>query len=968
MPRKKRDYSKLIENSLEHKENKTPLEHEIVMQKKEAQRRKRKGEPAKVMNLVKDYSDRQGEEPRGNPTGTCKTCGRTFDQDFSEDRNAYSSWRTCPECRKKRARKQEEKIERSGGREIAVAKLPYTPYPWQAEAEKAFETHRFIVLACGNRCLMPGAFINGCDKLIEDVKPGDFVINKEGIHQKAISNEPEEYEGDIYTINGVGIEPIRCNSEHPVLIATGKKKNRDARPVIIKEEYVCAKDIEEYVSRMGKFERPYLKMPRVKGTVQNKYWKFKEYEKNYPNQLAGMTIDEETAWMIGLYCAEGCYLGKAGCKWTLNYEEPELAYKLCSILDSIGIHYNVRERKKDGVRCVIVKKMQFCRKIDEEVGHGSLNKKIPRSILYNKDENILISFMKGYYAGDGYLNKKTVVLSATTVSRTLANQLQTAWTRLGFFSKITSSQREHSRLKRNGEEGTCSREYVVHLNDEQGICLLGYSVRQKKYRKTVIVTQDCIYTKLSSVRKEYGKEKIFVLSTYDESFCSSGTVNRNSGKDRMTIMLGIKYFVECLNENRLIDDPDIVPPVLWWQLAPTEKMAKQNWRELKQFFPKEWIVSCSDSNFTMETIGGGIIEVRSGYNPNDLVGVGLDLCTITEAARFTDLKLAWTNIQARLGSPSRGRKKDRIGITYGQGKAIINSSPLGKNDFYDLFCYGQKDSDYYNSDWWSAKYPWTCNPSNKELAERPVQSKYGIISTEESIRRQIGERAFRSNYLADFLSEDSAVFRNFEENCVINIYNEDATGAKNEKQRKAFIESWQSPIPGQTYVAGYDPATGSSGDSPAMVIRCKDTGRVVMAFDLYGKTYDQQFDFVESICKMYNYAEVHWLRTGHTAIEGQFSKRGLIEVPIDEQGQKKGQLVQTLELAVENKDIHVLHDGSSEIQTLINQMNDYSEKNGKYSNEKMPHDDFVSAMYAAFSDYVVADVPIYYCGLMRGLK
>lgn len=150
-------------------------------------------------------------------------------------------------------------------------------------------------------------------------------------------------------------------------------------------------------------------------------------------------------------------------------------------------------------------------------------------------------------------------------------------------------------------------------------------------------------------------------------------------------MVGIKYFVECLNENRLINNPELVPPVLWWQIAPTEKMAKQNWRELKQYFPKDWIVACSDSNYQMETIGGGIIEVRSGYSAEDLVGVGLDLVTITEGARFKDLNLAWANLEARLNSPGRGRKKDRLGHEFGAGKAIINSSPIGRNDFYDLY-------------------------------------------------------------------------------------------------------------------------------------------------------------------------------------------------------------------------------------------------------------------------------------------
>lgn len=438
-----------------------------------------------------------------------------------------------------------------------------------------------------------------------------------------------------------------------------------------------------------------------------------------------------------------------------------------------------------------------------------------------------------------------------------------------------------------------------------------------------------------------------------------------SGKDRMTNMVGIRYFVECLAENRQVLHPDIVPSVLWWILAPTERMAKQNWRELKQFFPKPWVVAVSDSTMTMETIGGGIIEVRSGYDPNMLVGVGLDLCTITEAARFSDLALAWANIEARLNSPGRGREKDRIGHGAGQGKAIMNSSPWGRNDFYDMFMRGQKESMDYSSLWWSAKYPWTCNPNNAKLAAEIVHTKYGDLTYEETLKRQIGERAFRSNYLADFVAEDVAVFKNFEENCVISIYDEEQTGARTDAERKRFIQNWQKPVPGETYCGGYDPATGSSGDTPAFVIRHKETGRIVRAFDLYGKTYEEQFDFISNICKLYNYADLFFLRTGHTAVEHQFEKRGIREIPIDEQGQKKAQLVQTLELAVESRAIQVLYDGSEVIQTLIAQMNDYSEKKGKYKNNKTPHDDFVSALYAAFSEFTTGKFPIFYCPIME---
>lgn len=446
--------------------------------------------------------------------------------------------------------------------------------------------------------------------------------------------------------------------------------------------------------------------------------------------------------------------------------------------------------------------------------------------------------------------------------------------------------------------------------------------------------------------KAFEEHRFIVLS------CGNRT-----GKDRFSIMTGIKYFVECLNENRHIDDPTLVPSVYWWIIAPIEPLARQIWKELRMYFPSEWIISCSNSSYQMETIMGGCIEVRSGYNPDMLVGVGLDLVTITEAARFKDLEFAWANLEGRLNSEGRGRIKDRGGKRTGQGKAIINSSPLpGKDGFYRLFCFGQKNHPNYDSNWWSCQYPWTANPTNAEHANEIVTSRYGPITYEESLKRRLGERLYNLNYMGMFDTAEGTVFKDFESRCVINPYNEEETGIKTSKERKEYIENWKRAIPGEIYVAGYDPATGSSSDSPILTIRHKATGRIVRVYDMYGKNYEAQYDLIESVCKMFNYAELHWLRTGHTAIEGVFSKRGLTEIAIDEQGQNKGKLVQTLELAVENGDVHVLMDGSKEIQTLIYQMNDYCEKNGKYSNNEQPHDDYVSSLYACFSDYVAYEM------------
>ncbi len=84
------------------------------------------------------------------------------------------------------------------------------------------------------------------------------------------------------------------------------------------------------------------------------------------------------------------------------------------------------------------------------------------------------------------------------------------------------------------------------------------------------------------------------------------------GKGRCSIMEGIDYFIKCLNEDR---GSDMVPHALWWIIAPTEKVANQNWRELTHNLPKEIVVDVSKTTRTIETVNGGVIEVHSAYDP-----------------------------------------------------------------------------------------------------------------------------------------------------------------------------------------------------------------------------------------------------------------------------------------------------------------------------------------------------------------
>lgn len=507
----------------------------------------------------------------------------------------------------------------------------------------------------------------------------------------------------------------------------------------------------------------------------------------------------------------------------------------------------------------------------------------------------------------------------------------------------------------NSDRGTCKscgklfrQEYDTNLKKYSNFkfcrsCREQISKQKEKEfkEKTDSVTQTAFinYKPFPAQRKihEAFEKKRFVVVSAGNRF----------GKDYCSNIIFIKYFFECVNENRHIEKPKLTPSVFGWIIAPTERMAKQNWKEIKKIVPAEWIVAISDSTFSMETIGGGVIEIKSAHDPESLVGVGLDIVEITEAARIRNLDAVWANLEARLSSPSRGRQKDRPdGDNRGCGKAIINSSPIGKNFFYTMWTWGQKDHINYSSQWESFQFSWLDNPDMKSLAQSEVQTRYGTITYAEDLERRIGTLKYQQNYLAKFISEFGQVFKDFTDKCVNYI---DPKMSK--EDQKILIKNWKEPKKFYSYIIGYDPATGGSGDSPIMLVREYETNNIVRIMDMMGKTYDEQWDIVAFYSKLYNNAPCAYGITGHTAMRGQLEKRGVTEIPLDEHGARKGEYVSNLQRAVENECVHILMTGDREISTLIYQMEDYSNKNGRFSNDKESHDDYVCALYFTYFDF-----------------
>ena len=424
------------------------------------------------------------------------------------------------------------------------------------------------------------------------------------------------------------------------------------------------------------------------------------------------------------------------------------------------------------------------------------------------------------------------------------------------------------------------------------------------------------------------------------------------GKDYCCVVDFFIYLMKCANEER---PATLVPKVMGWIIAPTETIARQNWRDLKRVIPPQLIADESKSTGQMTLINGVLIELHSAYDPESLVAVALDCVLITEAARVKDLDIVWDNLEMRLNSPHKG-------IGGKGGMALINSSPLGKNYFYKLFQLGQKGNPMYDPDWES--FHWT-TWDNPYMAAKANEVKSNGRTYKENLKRRMSDTRYRQDIMGEFLSNVYSVFPDIRK-CLEFI----PDYIKDGKEREEYIQKWRMPKAYNVYTIGYDPA--SIGDDPIVWVIENDSGKLVKSYNLKGMGWDAQFDKITEISVLYNHAIVKFGRTGHEIVDSQLTKRGLQTIAINEQGANKANLVENLARIVENQNLVILDDHTDETDYILTEFEDYIRdgkgKNVTYHNETSGgHDDHVSAAYFAFYDFGIDMGVLAYDGYVGGI-
>ena len=332
--------------------------------------------------------------------------------------------------------------------------------------------------------------------------------------------------------------------------------------------------------------------------------------------------------------------------------------------------------------------------------------------------------------------------------------------------------------------------------------------------------------------------------------------------------------------------------------APSYKILEEAWRELLVTL-RPLIRRKDTQQKRIELITEGVIDFWTLSDIDVARGRKYHMMIIDEAAAARYLEETWT-------------KALRPTLTDFKGRAYFFSTPRGINYFKDLFDQGM---DPEQPDWSSYQMPTSANP-------------YIEQSEIETARKELPQRVFEQEYLAQFIDDGGLVFRHLDE-CV-------------------YTEVEKSPEKGAAYVAGIDWA--KNVDFTVVTIFNAKTRKMVHMERFNQIDYVIQADRVNRICKRWNVQEIQAEKNsmGDAIIDFLKDKYDLPLVSFMTTNKTKSDLIEKLAVAFENLDIGILNNKVLKGELMCFSIEQLPSGNYRYGAPEGMHDDCVISLALAW--------------------
>jgi len=326
--------------------------------------------------------------------------------------------------------------------------------------------------------------------------------------------------------------------------------------------------------------------------------------------------------------------------------------------------------------------------------------------------------------------------------------------------------------------------------------------------------------------------------------------------------------------------------------VPTYKLLLDVWDSIISTF-KPVIRRSNTTERRVELITGGIIEMWSFESEEVARSRSYHEAFIDEAGLVPDLLTRWhEEILPTLADHSGG--------------AWFAGTPKGRNGFYTLW---QRGQDTEEADWMSWRFPTVSNPHIK-------------AAEVEQMAREMPQRAYQQEILAEFLEDGCEVFRNVAAQSILQP---------------------SAPVAGDTYVMGADWAR--SDDYTVFSVINARTGQQV-ALDRFSEIgYEVQYARFKALCETWKPVIV---QAEYNSMGGPLVERaqadGYPVLGFVTTNASKKEAIEALALALERRHLYLLADATQRAELEAYAIETLPSGLIRYSAPEGMHDDTVMAL------------------------
>lgn len=395
-------------------------------------------------------------------------------------------------------------------------------------------------------------------KNVEDLTISDRVISSDGEFQNIKWTEPTLYNGTFVSVRGLGIISTQWTANHPFKIKKGGLKVvKGKKSKKWNKKYPVGDAIWQTADKLEIGD--YLMYPKFKEERYNNEYEidlveYIQLEHIMPNggvaRIFDITddkivnklgsnlrsinrfikINEEFAELMGWYLAEGSSDNNR-MSFALHINEIKEGNRikelLVKIFDLPKEDVIITEEIDKNGRKVTICSSPIARLFGIMGGKGAYNKNIPKEILFNQP-SVGKALISSLMMGDGTIDENNSAI-LSTVSRTMAHQVQMLGTKCGVFFKMRTCDRTGDKYGNNFKKNYLTYYLTCTLNDFYN--KIDSTVNYYKGRnqsKRVVEDENYYYLPITELIHTIKEEEVYDICTEDESFLSTCIVHNST--------------------------------------------------------------------------------------------------------------------------------------------------------------------------------------------------------------------------------------------------------------------------------------------------------------------------------------------------------------------------------------------------------------------------------------------------------